>query len=476
MSDIKTKLKKGLITIFITSYSRILFNILFTAILARILSPEDFGIIAIVTVFITFFQLLTHIGLGPAIVQKKLSEDEIATIFNIILIIAGIATIMFFFFSYFVAFFYNNKNYIHIVKLLSIMVFFETIKIVPYSLLRKRKLFIRLGIAEISGLIVSSSIAVVCGLLGLSYWALVYKAIINSIVVALLLLIISGFKFKLIFLKEAVKKVLKYSAFQFLSSLVNYVSRNIDNLLIGKVLGEKALGFYDKAYKLMLYPLNNLARVMTPVLHPVLSDYSEQKKVLYRTFLSITRFFTLIGVPLSVFMFFSAKEIILILFGPKWTAAVLPLKILSTIIWIQMIRSSFASIYQAADRTDILFISTLYSTIMNISGIVIGLFYDLAGVAAGLTISNYITILPSALILIKICLKMKVADFLKIFINPLLIGLVIFLVLYFESNFILFNIIIDILIKGITTIILFLLGIIITGEKSFIKKVIKSGS
>src|SRR5699024_11938811 len=151
-------------------------------------------------------------------------------------------------------------------------------------------------------------------------------------------------------------------------------SRNIYTILIGNFIGSGALGFYDRAYKLMLYPVQNLTHVITPVLHPVLSDYQNRTEVIYQAYEKLIKILSFLGVPISVFLFFAADEIIIILYGNQWVGSIPTFKILSISIMIQIVISSSGSIFQSTRRTELLFISGVLSTIFTIAGISAGVF------------------------------------------------------------------------------------------------------
>lgn len=139
MSD-KLKLKNGIIVTFIAKYSNIIAQLIINSILARLLMPEEFGVIAIITVFIAFFNILGDMGVGPAIIQNKsLDEKEISDIFKFSIIGAIIIATSFYFFSYFVAFFYTNRIYIRLGFLLSFSVLFSICNIVPNAIIYKNK-------------------------------------------------------------------------------------------------------------------------------------------------------------------------------------------------------------------------------------------------------------------------------------------------------------------------------------------------
>jgi PST family polysaccharide transporter len=272
-----------------------------------------------------------------------------------------------------------------------------------------------------------------------------YALLINPVGSAVMLFGINyltypiGFKFKINL--SAIKKIFSYSAFQFLFSFVTYFSRNLDNLLIGKFMGPRPLGYYEKSYKLMMMPLQMITYVISPVIHPVFSDYSNDKKRIYSNYLKIVQILAGIGFPLSVLLFFTAKELILIVFGRAWEPSVSVFKILSISVGIQMVMSSAGSIYQAAGNTKHLFISGLLCAMMSVIGISVGVFEfkTLRATASFITGAVIINFAITYFLMIKITLRQSLNLFLKELVRPLFcaicsaIGFLLFDT-YFEGN------------------------------------------
>jgi len=190
-------------------------------------------------------------------------------------------------------------------------------------------------------------------------------------------------------------------------------------------LGSEPLGYYNKSYALMMMPVSNLTHVITPVMMPVLSKYQDDKKIVFDTYNKIIKLLAIIGFPLSIFLFVSAEEIIYVLFGSQWDNSVPVFKILALSVGIQMILSSTGSIFQAINRTDLLFISGFLSAILMVGGILYGIFIgeNLEAVGIGLFIAFSLNFLQSFYILIHIALKNSILKFLKSLFFPVVISI-----------------------------------------------------
>lgn len=153
-----------------------------------------------------------------------------------------------------------------------------------------------------------------------------------------------------------------------LFNIVNLVYRNIDKLLIGKCFGMVELGYYEKSYRLMMLPLENVSNVITPVLHPILSEYQNDVPFIYSKYKTLVSFLAWIGFPLSAFLYYSSSEIILLLFGEQWEASIPVFQILSLSVGLQLVQSAIGSIYQVTNQVKKMFVVSFFINVFNFVG------------------------------------------------------------------------------------------------------------
>ena len=467
-------LKSGIIVTFISKYSNIFAQLIINSILARLLLPDDFGVIAVIAVFISFFSMLGDMGIGPAIIQNKsLDEKDISDIFKFTIIGAVIIAVVFYFFSYFIALFYSNSVYVRLGKLLSISVFFSICNIVPNAILYKAQKFKQVGIINIIVNTIVGLFTISLALKGLSYYSLVFDSILKSLFIFLLCLKFSKIKRLKGYSYASVKKIHNYSSFQFLFNFINYFTRNLDNILIGKFLGASTLGYYDKSYKLMLYPVQNLTNVITPVLHPVLSKYQEEKNIIYETYIKVVKILALIGIFVTVYCFFSANEIIRIMYGANWEQSIPVFRILSISIVVQMVLSSIGSIFQATGYVNKLFSTGIVSAIFTVSAIIIGIFTrNLTVLAAGLVIAFMFNFIQCFWVLITTVFKRNFKSLLLELKSLLIIGILMVIGYVISNVIIINNVILSAAFKFILGFLIYCIGLYITKEYKLFKKII----
>lgn len=406
--------KASLITAF-SKYSTVLLGLFFSAFLARLLTPEDYGIVTVTFVFTSFFSLFSDMGIGSAIVQnKELTEDDINNIYSFTFYLSLILGILFCVFSFPLSKFYNNPEYVKIGPLLGVSLFFSSLNTVPGAILMREKKFLLVGIRTIVICIVTGVIGIVFAYFGFKYYALVFQSIIGAFVSFVWNYFSTKpklyFKFKI----ASLKKIFSFSAYLFFFNVINYFSRNTDNIVISKFMGNAELGYYDKSYKLMLYPVGNLTDVITPVLHPILSDFQNDKKILFEKYIYVVKVLSIIGAFIMPFCFFSGEEMILILFGEQWKPAIQCFKFMSISIWAQMITGLTGSIFQSLNDTKRLLITGTINSLLTVLFILSGCFEgNIAAVSRNVGISYNIAFVFSHIMLIKGSFKYKLWDFVK---------------------------------------------------------------
>jgi teichuronic acid exporter len=474
LTNISKKIRSGIFYTALSKYSNIVVSIFISMVLARLLTPAEFGVVAMISVFISFFNLLSSFGIAPAIVQNKsLSEDDVSSIFTFSIAIGLFLSAIFFFAAPLIASFYNEPILTGLTRLMALSIFFNSLQIVPNAQNLKRLRFKQIGIISVIVNIICGIIAIILAYLGFSYYTLVINSILTALFTFIAYYILSPVKPSLWIQISSIQKIARFSFYQLSFNFINYFSRNLDNLLIGKFFSPSALGLYDKSYRLMKMPLQNLTFVITPVLHPVLSNYQDDKRLIYNAHYKIVKLLAIIGFPLSIFFYFSSSEIINIMYGPQWEQSIPVFELLALSIGIQIVLSSTGSIFQATNRTDLMFLSGFLSAILTVGGIIYGVFIgkSLVSVSYGLIIAFSINFFQGLYLLIVKSLNQSYLNFLKVFIFPLITSISIAVVLWLLSGIIINNIIISFTVKIFATIVVF--GIILISSKDnlrFIKE------
>lgn len=457
MISIKQQFKSGFLITFISKYSQVLIEIIVSIILSRLLSPREFGIAAIVFVFSAFFNIFGEIGLGPAIIQHKdIDKNDIDILFFFSIILGVGISAIFVLLSPAIAWFYEDNIYINIGYCMTLIIMLNTISVVPESIIRKELGFKYIGIVNISANLIGGMFAIIFANLKFGVYALILKNIITAAIIFSFFLIKARIRFNVKLSFEPLKKVLNFSVNQFAFNVQNYFSRNIDNFLIGKYLGSTQLGYYDRAFKLMRYPVNKITFIITPVLHPILSKYQNNIPVIRRTYYKVVQLLAAVALPLSIVMYSLSEEIIIILYGPNWSGTIPVFKMLSLCSGTQMLISSTGAIYQSIGRTDTLFRVGLANFLFVVTGIIFGMHWGINGVAIGLASGITLSFFPYFIVLTKL-IDGNLMDIVRIISKPLLISFIlIILVLPIKHYFFIDSVIIRFMFISLSSFIIYL--------------------
>lgn len=472
--SVNEDLKNGVIYNSIGKYSNVVITFLIQIVLARVLTPSEFGVVAIINVFLVFFQLLADFGIGPAIIQSKdLNKFEIDNIFSFSVYFSLFLSFAFSLLSSPLSNFYQNALLMRAVPIMSIALFFNGLIMVPQNQLLKQKQFKNVNIVQIIGSITNGVISILFAFLGYSYFALIFGNIARSLLQFVLYFFYSDLSFYFKFSINPLKKIYLFSRNQLLFNIINYFSRNLDNILIGRYLPAEQLGYYDKSYQLSLYPNTIFTSVITSAIQPIFSNYQNDASQLLKGYLGIAKILANFGIPLSVFLYFSSNEIIAFLYGSQWEQSALAFQILSISIWIQMLQSSTGGFFQSANRTDLLLVSGFLSTIINIFGIIIGVkIGSIYWVAIMIVLTFTINFFQTNFLLLNKVFNTSIIEFYKVLIKPLIIGLM-EVVSYLILPDLNFNTFINLSIKGILFVTILTIGLIVTNQTKEILRLVK---
>ncbi len=425
MASIKQQILSGTFYTAVARYSGILISLGVTAILARLLSPDEFGIVAVAMVIINFFNIFTDIGFSAAIIQnKELTSDDLSNIYSFTVWLGIFLGGLFFLSSGSIAKYYQNDQLITLCRLLSVNLFFSSATLVPNTLFYKEKEFKFIAFRSFFIQTVTGLLAIGAALAGAGLHTLVIQPILSNLLVYWISLRKHPQKLRFTFGIKSIRKIWSYSLYQFLFNMVTYFSSNLDKLLIGKHMGINMLGYYEKSYRLIQLPLQNITFVITPVMHPFLSDYQNDLKRLGHIHEHFVRLLAFIGIPLSTLLFLCADELILFFFGPQWTSSIPVFKILSLTVGIQIILSSSGSFYQAGNSTRGMFICGLFTSFTGVIGILTGIFYfhSLEATAWCICIAVSLNFIQCYLQLYRYTLRRRMIRFYRCLLSPLLAG------------------------------------------------------
>lgn len=458
-NDIKSAAYINILSRYFAAFVQLCYSV----ILARILTPEDFGLVAIAQIFVTFFNLFADMGLGSAVVQRHdLSTLDIERLFGFSILLAFALAVLFGFAGLPISIVFEQNLLFGICCCLSATVFFSTLNTVPNALMMKQKRFIEVGLRQIISTVISSAIALVFAFLGAGYWSIVIFSTFNS------LFIFSWNYFSIVLIPRfreiglSLSKVFSYSAYLLGFNVINYFSRNLDNLLIGYFFGTANLGNYTKAYQLMTMPQTYLTSVVTPVLHPILSESQTDVDYIYSVYIKTVKILSLLGVFISVFCFFAASELIILLYGDQWVIAVPCFRLLCISVWSQMVCGTSGTMFQVLNKTKEHFVRGIVVASVVLSAVFFGVWMgSVEYVAASVGVAYYVAFFLLGPFLIKRSFNKSIVEFFKTFIPDIAIALLLIVLNLLLNSFLPGDMVISLLVRLFVNLVAYLIFVII---------------
>lgn len=411
----------------VSKYSGIFIGLIINAVLARLLSPDDYGVIGLATVFSVFFGLFSSMGIAPAVIQNQdLSQKDIADIFGFTFWLGIVLGGLFFLSSGWIADFYDNQILKSVCQWLSLSLFLGTLGMIPEALLSKKKMFKFLAVRNITFQIIGGIISIILALRGLG----VYTLVISPLFTTTMNFVVNAYNvrqsFHLFPNLVSIRKILSFSAFQFLFSFVNYLGNNLGSLIIGKALSITAIGYYNKATSVVSLPVSNINGVISPVLFPYLVDLQNDIPKMFAVTHKINLLLLTVAFPIAAVLCMCADEIVLVLYGTQWLTIVPCFELLTVTAAMQIASVCSTSCLLALGRTKVLFWIGSVNTFIALLGLCIGvfLFKTIEGVALMTVLSSAWAAVFSIIVVYKPIFKQSVSPYFLYALRPLVFYLV----------------------------------------------------
>ncbi|HTK12301.1 MAG TPA: lipopolysaccharide biosynthesis protein [Xanthobacteraceae bacterium] len=363
--------------------------------LARLLTPADYGVFAMAAPFVWTLINIGDLGLAAAVLQQPdLNERQAAAVFQVNAL-AGIAfAAILFLSSPIIGWFYGDARVAEIVAILSFMLVVFGFTTVQQTLLRRALLFDVLLRAQIASSATASIVALVLAWNGAGYWALVARALVDPLVSSIVAWASAPWWPRDAEWSEATKKVLRFGQYFLASSILSSAARQADNVLIGWRYGSAELGPYALAYRLFFLPIQQIAWPLGHVMVPTLSRLRDDPERLKRWYLKLLQLMSFAAFPPFFSLVICADDVVRVVAGPQWDEAVEIVRLLAPLGALMTAYSTCDWLLRARGYADRSFWLTVVNTVVCVSSYVVGLPWGAIGVASGLAVANIILFLP----------------------------------------------------------------------------------
>ena len=441
MNKLTKKTVNGMIWSFIERFGFLVLQFLTNLFLARILSPDDFGQIGLLMVFVALSLTFIDGGLGAALVQKKsTSKSDYSTVFTVNFALAIVLYCLIFYTAPFISVFFKVGEIESLLKVIGVILIIDSIGIVQHNILLKKLHFKKLAKIKITSAFISCFFALILAYNGVGVWSLVYQYIINSFTRTLLLLIGTSWKPHFQISKNSLDDLFGYGwkllAARFLSEL--YI--HLQSLIIGRIFTPADLGFYSQAKQLQQIPVQSLGTVVNNVTFPVFSNIQDNtikvREGLKKTLKSVV----FINFPLMVFLALVADPLFTLLYTEKWSESVPYFQVLCVGFGMFLIVHSVnLSLIKSLGRSDWILKLEIIKKITGVILIIIGIkFFGIMGMLYALALNSILEIFLNGHYtnkLINYSTKSQIIDFGPTLLVSLFSGV--------SSWFILFKILLD---------------------------------
>lgn len=329
-------------------------NTVISIILARLLAPEDYGLVAMANVFVGFLTVFQSLGTNFAIIQRKKLSQELLSSCLILNLGLGVGmSALVFGAAPWVGSLMSDGRVVRVLQVLGITFAITAAGLVHGALLNRELMFDRIIKAELLSVVVDGGTAIVLAYEGWKVWALVVGTIVGAAVRTVLLIVASRWMPRLAFRWTEMKEIARFSLNLTIFNIVNYFERNADYFIIGRALGAVSLGYYSMGWKLYQRPLEGLTGVMTRVMYPALSRLQEDKPRIRELFLRANGGIAFLAFPMMIGLAVVAKPFVLGVLGGKWEPAIPVVQILALVGIMQAIAVTTNQLYLAMGRSDL---------------------------------------------------------------------------------------------------------------------------
>ena len=358
-------------------------------VLARLLSPDDYGLAGMVLVFSSLIVVFSDLSLGSVLVQRRnLTEADRSTVFwtaaaaGLVFTLAGIAV------AGPIASFYGKPEVKGLFMALSLGFFVQALSSTQTALLTREMNFKSLELRQMAAALFAGGVGIAAAAKGMGAWALILQQLTVTVVSTALLWYFVRWRPRFTYSLESLRGLGGFGANVFGTRVLFYVNRNADNLLIGKVLGTSALGVYAMAYNVMLVPFDRIASPIQEVLYPAFSKMQDDVQRMGAAWLRVNRLVGAVSIPALAGLVAVAPDFIPVVLGSKWESAVRVIQILAWVGLLQSLQRLNSSILMARDRTRTLFGYSVVVVVTSLAAFIGGLHWGIVGVSVGFAITS----------------------------------------------------------------------------------------
>ena len=380
---------------------KLLIGVVLTIFSTRSLAPSDFGLLAMAATAATFLGLIKDLGVGQAIIQRpEITKGQIDALFWLSVLSSAVSALILAFSAYSISIFYDDPRLQQLILAIAGVSFIAGLPAVPYALLAKESQFKVLAILDVVATTASVLTGIVAVIVLRSYWALYLSMLVLTLFSTAGIWAWSGYRPGYPHIDSETRQLARFGLHLSGFYLVSYFSRNADNILIGKFWGGEQLGLYDRAYRLLLFPIIQLHSPIGQVTVPLLARLRFDKDKYLSVYNDTLSLVMVLAQPGIIFAILLSEPLFRIVLGESWVGAAPIFSWLGFASLNQVATATAGWLFLSQGRSQDLFRLGVWSALINVASFAVGLPWGALGVAISYTVVNYAVVVPLYAILI----------------------------------------------------------------------------
>lgn len=408
-------------------------------ILAHYLSANDYGVVGMISIFISLAETITDSGLGQALILKKNTDDtDYSTVFWTNLVFSVFLYLILFFTAPFIARFYNMEILVKILRIKAIIIILQGLRLIQSTILQKELDFKKISIIYLTSSLISTTVAIILAILGWGLWSLVVKTLFDISIRTTLFWIIGKWKPKFVFSIKSFRELFSFGLVMLVTSLIITLYDEGQGLIIGKAFSAAVLGYYTQAVKLQEVPTNALAQIVNQVTFPVFSKLNDEKEKMKKGLKKIVVSISYIAFPMMVFFLVCAPQIFKLLFSSKWDQSIPYFRFLCLVGMLVPVNMMNTNIIRATGQKKLYFRLQVIKRIIGIILIILSIHFGMSGLLIARVLIEYAFYIINAIATKKAIgykLSEQTIDLLPNYLLSIFIGLITYYIQFRFSTF-----------------------------------------
>ena len=406
-----------------------------TMILARLLIPSDFGLIGMIAIFINLGSLFKDMGLSMATIQsEKINHREVSNLFWVNFLIGFVLMTLTALCAPLIGAFYKEPVLVPITIALSSVFLFGGLTIQHQAILRRKMKFATLAAISLTATFLALITALIFAWMGFRYWSLAVQQISLSFYIMLGTWVACDWRPSFLDRSTDIRELISFGANISIFNFLNYIIRNLDNVLIGKYLSPRSLGLYERSYQLFLVPISRLVP-LTGVAVPALSRLQNDPVRFMNFYQKILKILAYLLIPFTAVLSASSSDVVAIMLGPQWTEAGIIFKVLTLTGIQQCVTEPLSWIFFSLGKAKLMIRWALVSAPVYVAAFIIGLRYGILGVACAYAVTDLIMRFYMLKLACSIS-PLTMTSFFRSIYRPIVIAVVSFVTISITSFFI----------------------------------------